>query len=148
MENLHERMEDANRTKISLMRALVDCLDLEREHLVNLNVKSLWSLLEEKHRILSSIAQADKEISTCAATAPGEGPAKGRALQGFSREIQHLKQEIGARVRENVSFIEETLHFFDEIVQIFASSGRPEYCYEPVPKRNKNPTSLIFEREV
>jgi hypothetical protein len=103
--------------------------------------------MEEKHRLLNSIVQADKVISTCDADLPDREPARRHALQGFSREIQRLKQEIGARVRENVSFIQETLQFFDEIVQVFASGGRSEYCYEPVPKRQRNPSCLIFERE-
>jgi hypothetical protein len=144
MESVLERMEDANRTKVSLMRALVDCLDLEREHLVNLDVKSLWSLMEEKHRILNSIVKADEEISTCGAAA-GQEQCTGRP---YSKDIQRLKKEIGTRVRENVSFIQETLQFFDEIIQVFASGGRSEYCYEPIPKRHKNSASLIYEREV
>jgi hypothetical protein len=145
MESVREKMEDANRTKVSLMRALVNCLDLEREHLVNLDVKSLWSLMEEKHRILNSIVKVDEEISNCTAAGAEE---ERRTGQTFSKDIQRLKREIGARVRENVSFIEETLRFFDEIVSVFASGGRAEYCYEPALKRHKSPSSLIFEREV
>ena len=145
MESLQERMEDANRTKVSLMRALVDCLDLEREHLVNLDVKSLWSLMEEKHRILNSIVKVDEEISICTAAGVEE---ERRTGQAFSKDIKRLKREIGARVHENVSFIEETLRFFDEIVSVLASGGRAEYCYEPALKRNRASSSLIFEREV
>lgn len=145
METLQERIEDANRTKISLMRSLVNCLDLEREHLVNLNVKNLWPIMEEKHRLLNSILNADNEIST---TCKEAGWEEVRTPGGFSKDIQRLKQEIGARVRENVSFIRETLQFFDEIISVFASSGRSEYGYESSLKRQKNPTSLIFEREV
>jgi hypothetical protein len=51
-------------------------------------------------------------------------------------------------VRENVSFIEETLQFFDEIVSIFALGKRPEYGYEPAFRRQRTPSSLIFESEV
>lgn len=145
MESLHERIEDANRTKISLMRSLVNCLDLEREHLVNLNVKSLWSLMEEKHRLLNSIVEAENEISNTCKEAGAESMA---AHRRFSPDIQRLKQEIGARVRENVTFIQESLQFFDEIISVFASGGRAEVGYAPGLKKQKNPPSLIFEREV
>jgi hypothetical protein len=125
---------------------LLDCLNLERENLIHVNVKGLWSAMEEKKKILASIQETDQEISGCGPGSEMEIRSR-QAVRTFNQEIRRLKQEIGARVRENVSFIEETLRFFDEIVSIFAGGGGEQYSYEAVP-RTKISSSLIYRSEV
>jgi hypothetical protein len=155
MEPRSGKIEDAYREKVSLMQGLLGCLNLERESLVSLDIKNLWSLMKEKDDLLASISRADQEIRD--AEAQGfEGGVEGaglpkdvrQAVKGLSLEIRRLKMEIRARVRENVSFIQETLHFFDEIVSIFAAGNRAAPPYDPLPKRNRVSPSLIYQREV
>ncbi|MEW6669196.1 MAG: flagellar export chaperone FlgN [Thermodesulfobacteriota bacterium] len=151
MESVSSRIEAAYRKKVSLMQGLLGCLNLEKESLVSLDVKSLWSLMEEKDSLLASIGRTDQEIRAAEAEgADGAGLPKDvtPAVKGLSREIRRLKMEIRARVKENVSFIQETLRFFDEIISIFAAGNRAEPSYDPLPKRARSSTSLIYQREV
>jgi flagellar biosynthesis/type III secretory pathway chaperone len=151
METGFSRIEDAYRKKVSLMQGLLGCLNLEKESLVSLNTQSLWSLMEEKDSLLSSIGRTDQEIR--AADLQGIDGADlpkdvRQSVKTLAHEIQRLKMEIRARVKENVSFIQETLHFFDEIVSVFAGGNRADSSYEPSRKRARVSPSLIYEREV
>ncbi len=148
MECLATRVEEATRRKVFLLRSLLDCLSLEKENLIHLDVKGLWSSMEEKHRLLASIQETDKEISKCNVEISDEGKSAHPMLKDFGREIRRLKQEIGVRVRENVSFIEETLLFFDEIISVFASGAKEQCSYESIVKKQKTSSNLIFESEV
>jgi len=155
METGSSRIEEAYRKKVSLLQGLLGCLHLEQESLVSMNLKSLWSLMEQKDSLLDSIGRTDEEIRAVETRDSGGGAAGAdlpkearQAVRGLSREIQRLKMEIRSRVKENVSFIQETLCFFDEIVSIFAAGNRPEPSYEPQPRRSKMASSLIYEREV
>lgn len=148
MESPTRKIEDVYGEKVSLLRTLLECLNAERENLIHLDVKGLWSLMEEKNKLLFSIQETEKEISACNAQIPDKKKSSLREVNENRREIRRLKQEIGARVRENVSFIEETLLFFDEIISVFASGARAEYSYESVVKRQKTPSTMIFESEV
>src|SRR3989339_2159399 len=148
MESPVHKIEDAHRRKISLLGALLDCLDAERENLIHVNVKELWSTMERKKKILASIQETEQEISQCRNESTEQETRSRPSLRTFDMEIRRLKQEIGARVRENVSFIEETLHFFDEIVSIFASGSKPEYSYEQIVRRKRPASSILFESEV
>lgn len=147
MESMIERIEKAYREKVSLLQALLECLNRERENLIHVDVNGLWALMGEKQRILSSIQETEQVIAACAAESPDHSPRR-HATAKLGREIRRLKMEIRARVRENVSFIDETLQFFDEIMSIFASGKRPEYGYEPPFRRQTTPCNLIFESEV
>lgn len=147
MESPGRKIEDVYGEKVSLLRALLECLNAERENLIHLDVKGLWSLMEEKNKLLFSIQETEKEISACNAKISDEKKPHLREVGENRREIHRLKQEIGARVRENVSFIEETLLFFDEIISVFASGGRAECSYESIVRKQKTPSTLIFESE-
>lgn len=159
METGSSGIEEAYQRKVSLLQALLGCLHLEQESLVTMNLKSLWSLMERKDSLLDSIGLTDQEIRAAEAQVSDGGSDGGaqradlpkevrQAVRGLSREIQRLKMEIRARVKENVSFIQETLRFFDEIVSIFAAGNRPELPYEPQPGRARMSSSLIYQREV
>jgi flagellar biosynthesis/type III secretory pathway chaperone len=151
MESLSAKMEVVYRKKVSLLRELLGCLAQERENLIVPNVLNLWSLMEEKQRLLASISETEEEIRGLKNQELSVREVSGtdrNPVTTLSHEIRRLGEEIKARVRENVSFIQETLLFFDEIISIFASGGRAEYSYEPVLKRQKISSSLIYKREV
>jgi flagellar biosynthesis/type III secretory pathway chaperone len=151
MELLCGKMEVAYRKKVSLLRELLGCLAQERENLIVPNVQNLWSLMEEKQRLLTSIGETEEEIQGLRNQEPRVQEVSGtdrNPVAALSHEIRRLGEEIKARVRENVSFIQETLLFFDEIISIFAGGGRVAYSYEPVLKRQRTSPSLMYKREV
>ena len=70
----------------------------------------------------------------------------------IKRLLGGITCQVGAydkvRVRENVTFIQESLDFFDEIISIFANGGRVERSYRPAGNGQKRPSTLIYHRKV
>ena len=151
MESSIQTIEGIYSRKVSLFKELINCLDLERDNLINPNIKNLWSLMEEKQRILISIEDEGKQIKKIMEKnypdqdIPERG---GRPITELSQKIADLKEEIKVRVKENVTFIRESLDFFDEIISIFAKGGRVENSYRPTRKGQKTLSALIYHKEV
>lgn len=151
MESSLNRIEKAYRKEVSLLQDLLECLSLERDHLVDLNLESLWALMEEKKTVLKSIEETREEIQTLIKE---KGKVRGTSQEIqrlkvlFSRKIERLKEEIGARVRENVSFIQDTLGFIHEMISIFVTGAQPEPAYGRARKTPNESASLIYHREV
>jgi chromosome segregation ATPase len=151
MESTPQGIEGCYQLKAALLKELLDCLSLEKDNLIDLNLENLWPLMEKKQAVLRDIEGAEERIkAVMERDRSGERvPSKVReALTALSRKINHLQDEIRARVRENVSFIQETLQFFDELITLFISAGQPEQAYHPARKNQKEPTTLLYHREV
>ena len=151
MESSIQTIEGVYRRKVSLFKELINCLDLERDNLINLNIENLWSLMEEKQKILISIEDEGKQIKKIMEkNHPDQDIPKrgGRPIMELSRKIADLKEEIKAKVSENVTFIRESLDFFDEIISIFANGERVEHSYRPTRKGQKALSALIYHKEV
>ena len=135
--------------RISLLRELLDCVDRERSHLINRDINSIWSIMEEKNRILESIEKTKEHIlqNTDIEIGNRHIPLNERqSIAELSRTLNDLKQEIKVRVRENMLFINETLGFFHDIVSVFATAGRTDNSYGPVKYADKKP--ILYKSEV
>lgn len=151
MESSIQTIEGIYSRKVSLFKELINCLDLERDDLINLNIENLWSLMEKKQRILVSIEDEGKQIKNIMEkNCPDQDiPERGgRPIMELTQKIADLKEEIKVRVKENVTFIRESLDFFDEIISIFAKGGRVEHSYRPTRKGQKTLSALIYHKEV
>lgn len=151
MESSLQMIEGSYRRKASLFKELVNCLDLERDNLINLNIEGLWSLMEEKQGILLSIEDEGEQIKKIMEKdyPDQDVPEPGRRpIMELSQKIADLKEDIKVRVKENVTFIRESLDFFDEIISIFANGGRVEHSYRPTRKGQRGLSTLIYHREV
>ncbi|MBW2610115.1 MAG: flagellar export chaperone FlgN [Deltaproteobacteria bacterium] len=151
MESNTQEIEEIYHRKVSLFRELLDCVVLERDNLINLDIKNLWDVMEEKQKILESIENARDQIKDIT----GEGspyhniPIEDRTvIKELSRTLADLNEEIKIRVRENVSFIEDTLSFFNEIISSFTMAGRPGDSYGPGGNSRKGLPNLIYYNEV
>ncbi len=151
METSLTRIEKAYRKEVTLLQDLLECLGLERDHLVDLNLESLWALMEGKKTVLKSIEETREEIQVLI-KAKEKARGTSQEIQHlkvfFSRKIERLKEEIGARVRENVSFIQDTLGFIHEMISILATGVQPEPVYGPARRTPNESASLIYHREV
>ncbi|MBW1720729.1 MAG: flagellar export chaperone FlgN [Deltaproteobacteria bacterium] len=141
-------IQDLYRKKASLLQGLLQCLEQERDHLIHLNVPKLWELLEEKQELIRAI----EELRTRILSLEGdESRGRGRARAPFpllARKIARLKEEIAARAKENVTFIRDTLVFFDELISILLSGGNEEPAYRRAVKGPSDSTSAIYHMEV
>lgn len=142
--------------QVSLLEDLRDCLELERESLINVDIDQLWELMEKKQTLLLDIQRTGNEIRCCMersfpgsrerarATASKEWPW----FTGLSRRAGLLEKEIRRRLGENMAFIQDTLGFFDELIGIFASSGGSTGAYNHLTRPVETKTPRIYHREV
>ena len=151
MEASLQSTEKIYRREISLFQELLNCLTLEKDNLINLDMEDLWDLMEKKKKIIESIEDGRQQMKKITEEDhPKQGlDGKGRRpFMALSKKIDHLKEEIKIRVKENVAFIQESLEFFDEIISIFTMGGRVEHSYSPLTKKQKEFSTRIYHRKV
>lgn len=149
MDGKRKEANDLYKKKISLMEALLQCVIQERENLIHLDVESLWGLMEEKETIMRSLEETQQEIDKRAVGQ--KKPVRHGAGNNYGEEAVKaaaLREEIFARIKENVSFIQETLGFIDEVVSSLASGKSQDQTYRPLSMAPKEPTPMIYHREV
>jgi flagellar biosynthesis/type III secretory pathway chaperone len=151
MQSALQSIETAYQRKVSLFQELLNCVASERNHLINLNVENLWEIMDKKKKILESIQDLREQIKKIAKEDSTYQNALGKErwpIIEHSRKIASLKKQIKTRVKENVTFIQESLQSFDEIISIFTMDGRLEFSYSPVRKHRKETTIRIYQRKV
>ncbi|MFC1891477.1 flagellar export chaperone FlgN [Thermodesulfobacteriota bacterium] len=138
-------------TEISLFKELLDCISLERENLINMEVKSLWEVMEDKSTILKSIEDSRQRFGEIIDTKNPYArlPREEKKIIGeLKKTLLGLREEIRVMVKENVSFINETLVFFNDMISIFTASGSFESVYGPAKNSRTEISNLIYHNEV
>lgn len=133
--------------RIHLFKKLLDCVTIEKDSLIELNVKKLWALMEEKQGIIESLEQSRNRIGELIDLDdpyPHIPDGERRTFMSFFRKIEQLKGEIKQRIQENVSIIQESLNFFHDLVSVFANSAKKENTYEEMVRGNAVESSSIF----
>jgi flagellar biosynthesis/type III secretory pathway chaperone len=119
--------------RIELFQSLLECVTREKDSLIELNIKQLWSLMEQKQEIIEALEVNRNRMGELMDLDDpySQIPLNDRKkIMGFFRQIEMLKIEIRRRVQENVSIIQGSLTFFHDLVSIFANSGKKENTYE------------------
>jgi len=152
MERNTKDIMDIYSRRISLFKDLLNCIIRERDNLINQDIKGIWSSLAEKQSILDEleetrhcidgITERDKVIRDI----PQEDRDK---IMVLSKTLIRLKQEIRTMVAENVSFINEMLEFFHELISAMTTS-EDDKCnsYGPYGNPRRGHRSLIYQGEV
>ena len=133
--------------RIHLFQRLLDCVTIEKDSLVELNVKKLWSLMEEKQQIIESLEQSRNRIGELIDLEnPYQHIPDGdrRMFMSIFHKIEQLKGEIKQKIQENVSIIQESLSFFHDLVSVFANSAKKENTYEEMVRGKGLESSSIF----
>jgi len=136
-------------SKVVLLKELVDCLQREREILADLHIQDLWTVVEEKQRILQDIEALPPQATEA-------GPGKKSAGMGThlvenptpAHTIARLKEEIRERTRENAAFIRDSLQFVDELVALITGDTKENGTYSPNGGQNRAHRSRLYGREV
>jgi hypothetical protein len=138
--------------RASLFQDLLKCIEHERENLIHQDIQGIWSSLEEKQPILESIEETKHHIDSISDTkiAYKDMPPEDRdKIMEVSKTLIRLKQEIKTRVRENVSFINETLDFFHEMISTMTMTESDKCAsYGPSGISRRGPRSLMYQGEV
>lgn len=135
------RAEKAYLQGISHLEVLRDCLAIEREKLMNLDVDALWDIAEEKQRILTSAEESAEELRSFR-------PEELAGMGALSRRLNRLKEEIRTRAADNMAVIQDNLEFYEELLSILVlgeGSASP-YGKTAAPRRKGLP--LRISREV
>ncbi len=143
-------IENVYRKRIALFMELLKCIERERDSLIIQDLKGLWSIMEEKQKILESLEATKEQLQEIAGKdlSYKDIPIKDRqSIIGMSQTILDLREEAKARIHENVSFIRETIDFFHEIISICTRTGLNEEPYGP-GKKNRRESNLIYHSEV
>jgi hypothetical protein len=135
--------------KISLFQDLLSCITRERDNLINQDIKGIWSSLEEKESILESIAETKHQLAGVSDTDNNISFEDRDKIKELKRTLVRLRLEIKARVKENVSFIAETLDFFHEMISAMTTSeaDKCNNSYGPSGNSRKGARSLIYQSE-
>jgi flagellar biosynthesis/type III secretory pathway chaperone len=132
--------------QVALLEALRECVALERECLIQVDLARLWTLMERKQVLLRGLESASKERSV----GGGQETAlvESRASRDLSMRAAHLQAEIKARSMENARFIQETLDFLSGLIGSIADGIETSSTYEGIRKASKTKGPLILSREV
>jgi len=149
--NTKDIMEIYSR-RISLFQDLLKCIIRERENLINQDIKGIWSSLAEKQTILDDLEETKnhfdriKEGDSVKSDIPHEDRDK---IVELSKILLGLRQEISARISENVSFINETLGFFNDLISAMTINKDDRFnSYGPYGNPRRGQRSLIYQGEV
>lgn len=156
MEAAETGIQDTYYRQVSLLEDLRDCLEMERDSLIQVDVDQLWELMEKKNTLVLAIEKLGNEIkcllNQCFECSP-ENPRttalkKWPWFSELSKQTALLKEDIQTRLKENQSFIQDTLGFFDELVGIIAKGGAQDQGYEYLRKPPEANGPRIYHREV
>ncbi len=145
--------------KIMLYHDLLYCFKHERESLINLNLDKLWSISKEKEKICAEINAVKQEIvavldvqgnqktfelNRTMDLIPGESKAEFQKL--YLRLIK-LKSEIEVFRKENISFVNDSLQFLDEIIAIITGTNGSGNMYNEKCHLSKSKSHVLLSRE-
>jgi hypothetical protein len=156
MNSVEIRVEDSYQKQASMLEQLGDCLETERQSLIQVDVDQLWELMETKKTLVLEIEKTANEIKYLmdqCFQGSSEGP-RATALKEWpwfrdvSRQTNMLKQSIQVRLKENLSFIRDALGFFDELIGIIAKREDRSQGYEHIGKPQEMNGPRIYSREV
>ena len=144
-----QQLEHVYLKQITRLKALRDCLVLERENLINLDLNSLWMLVERKHDILTDLEGIENEIKIFSHEEDSTfKPDSQRFCLNLSKRANQLKDEIKTRNAENRIFIQDALGFIDELMSIFAGRVQEPTAYGKVSRSQKKTQPVMIYREV
>ncbi|MBW2096086.1 MAG: flagellar export chaperone FlgN [Deltaproteobacteria bacterium] len=156
MNSLEMQVEGSYEKQAAMLEQLRDCLEMERESLIQVDVEELWELMEKKNTLVVDIEKLGNEIKCLLNQHFKHSPENPRAsalkewpwFGKLSRQTALLKEDIQTRLKENLSFIQDTLGFFDELVGIIVKGGTQEQGYEHLRKPLEASGPRIYHREV
>ena len=133
--------------QVALLEALLECVALESESLIHVDLARLWTLMERKQVLIRGLESAAKERSSVGGGQEG-AHMQPRALRDLPIRAARLQAEIKARSRENARFIQDTLDFLSGLIGSIADGIETSSTYEGIRKASKMKGALMLSREV
>jgi len=146
--------------KIMLYNDLLHYLKEERESLISIDLDKLWRISKEKENICSEIASTRQEIISAVHSKEDQKsfnlnrimefiPGKFKAeFQKLYLRILKMKSEIEVLRIQNMTFIDDSLNFMDEIISIISGQTESRIVYNDKCRFSKPIPNLFLSREV
>ena len=150
MEHEKQEMESLYIKRIDLYRDLLSCIKRERDNLINQDIDGIWNSLKEKNEILHSIKDVNGCVDRIRKESSKEDILTVEEKQTFinlSKTLTALKEEIRARLKENILFIRDTLGFINDIFSAFANNPHRERPYGRSRHRQNGSGNLLYHNE-
>jgi hypothetical protein len=146
--------------KIMLYNDLLHYFEEERESLISIDLDKLWKISKEKEKVCSEIASIRQEIMDAV------GPKKdfnafnlnqtmecipGKFKNDFQNlylRILKLKGEIDILRIQNMTVIDDSLSFMDEIISIITGEAESRIIYNEKCRFGKSGPNLFLNREI
>jgi len=146
--------------KIMLYNNLLHYFKEERESLININVDKLWRISKEKEKACSEIASTRQEIMSAVGSKEDYNSFNLKQLMEyipgkFKTEFQKLylrilkiKGEIEVLRIQNMTVIDDSLNFMDEIISIITGETESRIIYNDKCRFSKSGPNLFLNREI
>ena len=159
LDTFIKEMERLFHKKLMLYNDLLHCLEKERKSLIDVDLDTLWSISREKEEICSKIKSIQQEITST--INPGIDqktfnlnrildmiPGDKRGL--FQKEylaLMKLKNEIEVFRKENMLYIDDSLHFLDEMISIITGESKSKIMYNDKCHMTESGANILLRRE-
>ncbi|MEE8398750.1 MAG: flagellar export chaperone FlgN [Desulfobacterales bacterium] len=132
----------------------------EKTALIDLDMDVLWDVSREKEELCATIEGIRQKLFSIFSE-PGIGdvsslmqvldllPIENRAqFQPLYHSISRLKGEIDAMRKENMSHVDSSLEFLDEIITVIAGGDQNQSTYDNRSRLRKPANAALLSREV
>ncbi len=157
--NTAYRLEQLFLKKIVSYQNLIECLRDEREALIQIDLDRLWEISGDKEVLLDRIGSLREEIiatlrqgtglqyselSGIPALVPLELREKFRRLY---RTLATLRKEIEVLRKQNMAFINDSLHFLDHMISIIMGESETKITYNHRRELTKPCSPVLMYKE-
>ncbi len=128
--------------KITAYRDMLNCLLSEREALINVEVERLWDVSQKKEKLCRRIESLRKKLSKLIGK-NGNGESininnifpyltreQGEKIRPYFLTLKRLKEEIKTIREENITVINDSLRFLDDMIAILSTQRRESRLYD------------------
>ena len=145
--------------KIMLRHDLLHCFNAERKALMEIDLDQLWEVAKEKEEIASKINSVQQEMISTFEPQPDPKsfhlnrlldmlPRGDRAkFNELYRTLLGLKREIEALRKENMLFVDDSLHFLDEMISVITSGDGAAATYDDKCRVKKSDNHILITME-
>jgi len=146
--------------KIMLYNDLLHYFKEERESLINIDLDKLWKISKEKEKACSEIISTRQEIMSVVGSKEDIKPFNLNRIMEcipvkFKTEFQNLylrilklKGEIEVLRIQNMTVIDDSLNFMDEIISIITGETESRIIYNDKCRFSRSGPNLFLNREV
>ncbi len=156
----HHELEALFQHKIMLYYDLRECLQQEREFLIELDLNQLWEISRQKESLCQQLKSTRLAIMAALNRREGETfPHLGEILailpnesrtrfQSMYQRLARLRGDVEAYRQENIHYVDDSLTFIDEMITVITGASHNRETYDRSCQLKRPGNSRLLQREV